>query len=153
MPVLLSFFFFFLSHSSFGKQWFVALHYLLHDYLKRLKDIAVLKLPSCHALEENEALLNPRTKWHRGRALKGWNFSGLSQDTPRVSEHTGERRGRDRLREVDTERGRGWRRESDRQDRWMDGWMHLAGLHAQLLPGGRLLGLRLGAGIGTAIEG
>ncbi|KAK3562602.1 hypothetical protein QTP86_002079 [Hemibagrus guttatus] len=31
----------------------------------RLKNIAVLKLPSCHALEENEALLDPRTKCHQ----------------------------------------------------------------------------------------
>lgn len=35
---------------------------------------------------------------------------------------------------------------------WQTGWLCLAGLHAQLLPGGRLLGLRLGAGIRSAIE-
>lgn len=33
------------------------------------------------------------------------------------------------------------------------GWMCLAGLHAQLLPGGWFLRLGLGAGIRTAIEG
>lgn len=74
-------------------------------------------------------------------------LSGLSRHSPRFL-NTQEKR------EEGTGCGRVRQKGARMEERVRQlGWMRLAGLHAQLLPGGRFLRLGLGAGIRTAIEG
>lgn len=108
----------------------------------------MVKLPSCHALKENEAFAWSTHKVASVLRDKRLKLADLSQDTPQVTEHTGEKERKEQVAGEWDRKGRGWRRESDGQD----GETRLAGLCAQLLPGGRLLRLRLWAGIGSAIE-